>query len=258
MNLNLENKNILITGGSRGLGEKLAYAFAEEGCRVSIISRSKKDCLNVMKNIGGANNGHFYSSSNLLKKKNINTSIKNILNYFKKIDIVVHNVGGALGYKDPLENLDNWMKVWMFNVGISIEINNILIPKMIIQGGGKIINISSSSSIDGLPANKPFGGSIQYSCAKSYLNMYTKCMAREYADKNISFSAVLPGPFLSPGKHWDKLKSKNKNLFNKFIKSNNPLKRFSKFEDIIPFVLLLASEKSSFSNGSLIPINGGA
>jgi len=150
------------------------------------------------------------------------------------------------------------MKVWMFNVGISIEINNILIPKMIIQGGGKIINISSSSSIDGLPAIKPFGGSIQYSCAKSYLNTYTKCMAREYADKNISFSAVLPGPFLSPGKHWDKLKSKNKNLFNKFIKSNNPLKRFSKFEDIIPFVLLLASEKSSFSNGSLIPINGGA
>ena len=83
-------------------------------------------------------------------------------------------------------------------------------------------------------------------------------MAREYAKFNISISAVLPGPFLSPGKHWDKLKKKNNKLFNLYVKNLNSLERFSKVEEVVPFVLLLASEKASSAQGALLNIDGGA
>ena len=65
---------------------------------------------------------------------------------FGNIDIVIHNVGGALGFKNPLGPIDQWNKVWYFNAGIAIEMNALLIPKMIENNWGRIVHISSISA----------------------------------------------------------------------------------------------------------------
>lgn len=258
MNLNLKNKKVLITGGSKGLGLELSRAFEKEGCKVIIISRNKKNCENAIKLIGGKKEGHDFYISNLLNYEKNEKLIKKILKKHKAIDIVIHNIGGGLGLKNPTDKLKNWIKSWIFNVGISIQINNVLLPIMKKRKWGRVINISSLASINGMPTIKPYGGSIAYACSKSYLNMYTKTMAREYAKYNVSISAILPGPFLSPGKHWDKLKKKNKKLFNAYIKNVNSINRFADFNEIVPFVLLFSSAKASYTQGSLLNIDGGA
>lgn len=258
MNLDLKNKKVLITGGSKGLGLELSKAFEKEGCKVVIISRNKKNCEKTLKLLGGKKKGHDFFLSNLLNYKKNDALIKKIIKKHKTIDIVIHNIGGGLGFKNPTDKLENWIKSWIFNVGISIQINNVLLPIMKKKKWGRIINISSLASINGLPKVQPYGGSISYSCSKSYLNMYTKTMAREYAKYNISISAILPGPFLSPGKHWDRLKKTNKKLFNSYVNSVNSINRFAKFEEIVPFVLLLSSNKASYTQGSLFNIDGGA
>ena len=71
---------------------------------------------------------------------------------------MIHCLGGALGKKDNLAKIEDWQEVWNFNVGIGIEINNILIPKMKAKKYGKIIHISSSYSINGSIRNEPYGG----------------------------------------------------------------------------------------------------
>ena len=258
MDLGINNKKVLITGGSRGLGLALAKAFKEEGCKVIIISRNKKSCGEAIKMLGGKKKGHDFFTANLLDYKKNELLLKKILAKHKSIDIVIHNVGGGLGLKNPTDKIENWIKSWIFNVGISIQINNFLLPIMKKKKWGRVVNISSLASINGLPRIEPYGGSVAYSCSKNYLNMYTKTMAREYAKFNISISAVLPGPFLSPGKHWDKLKKKNNKLFNLYVKNLNSLERFSKVEEVVPFVLLLASEKASSAQGALVNIDGGA
>ena len=182
---------------------------------------------------------------------------KELIAKHKKVDIVVHNVGGGLGQKGPLDKVEDWNAVWQFNVGIAIEINSVLIPEMKKHGWGRVVHISSITAELGDPSMKSLGGSLAYAAAKAYLNAYIKGLGREMAKDNIVVSGVMPGVVLSKGKHWDKLKNEKPELVDEFLNHYYPIGRFGSAEEISPFVVLLASQQASFAAGSIIPISGG-
>lgn len=257
MDLGIKGKRVLITGGSRGIGAAVAKDFADEGCKVSIVSRDEDRLKEKVKEIGGRVKGHDYIVSNLRDKGEPARVAKELIAKHKKIDIVVHNVGGGLGQKDPFGKVEDWSAVWQFNVGIAIEMNAVLVPQMKKQGWGRVVHISSITAELGDPSMKSLGGSLPYAAAKAYLNAYIKGLGREMAKDNIVVSGVMPGVVLSKGKHWDKLKNEKPELVDEFLNHYYPIGRFGSAEEISPFVVLLASEKASFAAGSIIPISGG-
>ena len=104
---------------------------------------------------------------------------------------------------------------------------------------------------------EPYGGAPAYSCAKAYLNMYTKAIGRELARDNVIVSAVMPGTILSEGKHWDKLQKQNPEAVKNYLERHHAIGRFGRADELAPFVLLLASELASFASGSVLPVDGG-
>lgn len=257
MDLDIKGKRVLITGGSKGIGAAIAQDFADEGCKISIVSRDEESLKQKIQKIGGESKGHEYIVSNLRDKGEPTRVAQELIAKHKKVDIVVHNVGGALGYKDILGKVEDWNTVWQFNVGIAIEMNAVLIPEMKKQGWGRVVHISSISGEMGDPPMKSLGGSLPYAAAKAYLNAYIKGLGRELAKDNVVVTGVMPGAVLSQGKYWEKLKNESPALVDEFLNQYYPVGRFATAEEISPFVVLLASGKASFAAGSIIPISGG-
>ena len=143
MDLGIANKRVLITGSSRGIGAEIARQFSKEGCQLSLVARNKEQLKLLYDEIGGKEKCHSYHSFDLRNATSGQKLISEIFSEFSDVDIVVHNVGGGIGINDPCANLDQWLSVWMLNIGIAIEINNLLIPRMKKNKWGRIIHISS-------------------------------------------------------------------------------------------------------------------
>tara|TARA_B100000787_G_scaffold170271_1_gene165486 strand:- start:6424 stop:7203 length:780 start_codon:yes stop_codon:yes gene_type:complete len=257
MDLGLKNKRVVITGGSKGIGSSVADFFEKEGALLTLISR---DGNLLKKKISKYKNNklkHNFFSCNLREKNNPTNIAKEIIKKNKKIDIIIHNVGGGLGVKNYLADKNDWIDVWNFNVGIAIEMNNIFLPHMIKKKSGKIIHISSINAISGGTMMSPYGGAPAYTCAKAYLNMYIKVVGREVAKSNIIMNGVMPGPIISKGKHWDNLSKKKPKFVKDYLARYHAIERFGNFDEVSPFVLMLASKYSNYTSGSMISIDGG-
>lgn len=257
MDLGIKGKRVLITGGSRGIGAAVAKDFAAEGCKVSIVSRDEEGLKQKIQEIGGKAKGHDHIVSDLRDRGEPTRVAREIIARHKKVDIVVHNVGGGLGPKDHFGKIEDWINVWQFNVGIAIEMNAVLVPPMKQRRWGRVVHVSSIVAELGDPSLKSLGGSLPYAAAKAYLNAYIKGLAREVAKDNVVVSGVMPGVVLSKGKHWDKVRKERPALVEEFLDLYYPVGRFGSAEEISPFVLLLASQKASFAAGAIVPVSGG-
>ncbi|MDC0442681.1 SDR family oxidoreductase [Gammaproteobacteria bacterium] len=255
MNLGIKNKTVLIIGASKGLGKETANAFAREGCKLILVARNIDLLKKCIRDLPG-NQQHKFLAFDLMNAKQLKAFILKLKN--EDIDIVINNLGGALGFKDPLSRAEMWKKVWQFNVGIGITINNEVIPSMIEKNWGRIVHVSSSYSLNGGVTNTPFGGSPQYSAAKAYLNMYVKTVARELANQGVIINSVLPGPLHIEGKHWDKVRNENPELYKKFVNETMPIGRLGSPKEIAPFILMLASSHATFATGSMLSLDGGS
>ena len=199
MNLGIKNKRVLISGGSNGIGKELAYQFAKEGCKLTLLARNKAKLQHIINEIGGKNKGHYFFDINLLPNGNATKISKKILKNIGTHEIIVHCVGGGLGVSDPFAKYEDYQKVWRFNVGIAIEINNVFINSLIKKKWGRVIHISSVAA-----KKNPDKIKIAYSSSKAYLNHYIDGISKVVAERNVIFSGVMPGPILTEGKFWEK------------------------------------------------------
>ncbi|MFC1646112.1 SDR family NAD(P)-dependent oxidoreductase [Candidatus Omnitrophota bacterium] len=257
MDFGIKDKRVLITGGSKNIGAAIAKAFAVEGSKVTIVARSKDKSEQLVKELEDSGSGHDFLIVDLREPGTPTRVANELLNRHKAIDIVIHNVGGGLGQKNPLGPVDEWMKVWHFNVGIAIEMNAVLVPVMKKQQWGRIVHISSISAQQGEPLRHPYGGALPYAAAKSYLNAYVKGLSRELARENIVVSALMPGVILSEGKYWEKLQKTNPDLVNDFLNKHYAIGRFGKADEIASFAVFMASQQASYAIGSIVSIDGG-
>ena len=123
MDLRLEGKKALITGGSRGIGKATAEALAKEKVKVAIVARGKDELDKIVGEIGGKRDGHMGFSIDLMDENGPRSLFEELQSDFGEPEIVVHNLGGSLAIRDQLCSINEWRKVWRLNMEIPIEIN---------------------------------------------------------------------------------------------------------------------------------------
>jgi 3-oxoacyl-[acyl-carrier protein] reductase len=250
MELMLEGKKALITGGSKGIGKAIAESLSKEKVKVAIVARGKDDIDKTVEEIGGGKEGHIGFSIDLLDESGPISLYEELQSDFGMPEIVVHNLGGSLAIRDPLCSINEWRKVWRLNMEIPIEMNNLLIPTMERNNWGRLVHISSVSGLENL-------GPIPYCSTKAALTAYSRSLGRVLASKGIAVSAVLPGAVYSIDGPWGKRAKDEPEEVEKYLREQTPMKKFSKPEEISSLVTFLCSPLASQCASSVFPIDGG-
>ena len=251
MDLHIEGKRVLIDGASQGIGRSIALEFAKEGCIVAVIARRAEQLEILVEEMGGEKSGHSFLAIDLMVEGNPTVASEELSKRGGNFDIAVHCVGGTLDVKDPFSPVEEWQRVWRYNVGIPIEINSVLIPPMRKKNWGRIIHISSISAYS-------MRGAVPYGAAKSYLNAYVKGLGRAVAAEGIVVSSLMPGAVISENTHWDKIRKTNPEIITDFLNHHQAIGRLGTPEEIAPFSVFMASDLVTFAPGTVIPIDGGS
>lgn len=250
MNLGINNKVALVTGAGRGLGEGICEALAAEGVRIIACSRTASDLQTLIDRLGGAHAGHLSIALDLAPAKGPQALIDFVKECGVTPDIVVNNVGGNLGYTDPLGPVNEWQEVMRLNVEVALELNRAFIPAMREKKWGRICHVSSIAALEnqGPPA---------YCAAKAALNAYVRSLGRYVSPDNVILTSVLPGAVFTQGGYWDQCSQTRPDHVSKYLKERMAIQRFGRVEEISNLVTFLCSEHASFCVGSAFLADGG-
>jgi NAD(P)-dependent dehydrogenase (short-subunit alcohol dehydrogenase family) len=245
----LEGQTALVTGAGRGIGRGMAIALARAGASivvVDIIEQNAKETTQFLKSNIGVN--AYYHIADLSKTKMIKDYVKDILGQCGKINILVNNAGIQVRKAALDISIDEWNSVLNIHLTTSFAMAQAVVPGMIGQGGGRIINIASINGVIAVPHT------IAYTTAKSGLAGLTRSMAVEWSGFNVRVNAIGPGycrTDLTEKLFQDSEKSK-------WVMSRIPVKRLAEPENDLGYVaVFLASESSSYINGQVIYVDGG-
>jgi len=244
-----ENKKILVTGASKGLGLVCAKAFAAYGAQLVITARTKEELERLKYSLPNPDS-HMVFSADLTKTKNIAELVEESENFLSKFDVVVHVAGGGLGLKDPLLALEDLRKLYDLNVGVAVGINQLIIPKMIKNGAGNVVHVCSIASTEAT-------GSVGYNTSKAALAAYVRSLGRELASTGVIVTGILPGAFLAPSNAFIRLKENNPKGYENFVESRLPRRSIGQADEIIPLLLFLSSNAASMMSGCCVPIDAG-
>lgn len=250
MDFHISGKRALITGTGKGIGYGIAQSLAREGVKIAAVSRSHDHLDELLAVMGGSVAGHYAIASDLLDTNAPENVMKELAEKFGSIDILVNNLGSTMNITDPFCSTDDWKKIYRMNLEVAIECTNFCLPYMRARGWGRIINISSTAGMEN-------NGPIPYCSMKAALIAYSHSLGRVLAKDGVVVSCVLPGAVFTEGGHWDKAISERPEHVEKYLQERCPSGKFGTIEDIGSMVTFLASEQAKFSQGSVIPIDGG-
>ena len=239
---NLENKNIIVTGASGGIGNAIIKKLNEAGANI-LASGTRIEKLEELKNN--------FKNIKILKfdisqSDKIEEFIENSTNELGgSLDGIVNNAGITQDNLAIRMSLDEWQKVININLTSTFLMSKFAIKKMLKNKSGKIVNITS---VVGHTGNL---GQANYTASKAGIVAMSKSLAIEYAKKNININCISPG-FIQTAMT-DKIDDK----FKEVIISKIPSARLGKPDDIANAVLFLSSDQSSYINGETIHVNGG-
>lgn len=242
----LEGKTALITGAARGIGKALAMKFAQNGCNVAFtdlkIDDLAKQTEKEVSAYGVKCKGY---ASNAADFKQTEKVVANILKDFDRIDILVNNAGIT---KDTLlmrMGEDQWDAVINVNLKSAFNFIHAVLPTMLRQREGSIINMASVVGVHGN------AGQANYAASKAGLIALAKSVAQEVGSRKIRANAIAPG-FIETAMTAALPEEVRKDWMTKI-----PLRRGGKPEDIADVALFLASDLSSYVTGQVIQVDGG-
>lgn len=248
MNLfNLKGKKALVTGASRGLGQKIAEGLALAGAEVICSSSRDNGCQETIDNIEKKGGIAFGSSVDLGDDVAVKEFAKKLLNEHQCIDILV-NVGGTI-HREPAVDYSyiEWQNVMKVNLDASFLLAQAFAPSMMEKGQGKIINIASMLSYSGgmtVPA---------YTASKHAIAGLTKALANEWAINNIQVNAIAPGYFRTDNTQ----ALQDDEIRNAEIQKRIPAGQWGEPEQLQGAAVFLASSASDYVNGHILAVDGG-
>ena len=252
MDLGLNGKVAMITGGSRGLGKQAATALAREGCKVSICARGEEQLQVTVDNLIVQGYQAQGVQADVTKEDGAARFHRDTIARLGHPDILVNNVGGSRGSaifeETSLEQFREGIEV---NLMSSVRLTAMVLPQMKARRWGRIINIASIWG-------REYGGSIDYMVGKAGLIAFSKHLALQLVPFNVLVNCIAPGSIDFPGGGWDRFQKNNpKEVVDEFISRNLPAGRFGWPEPIGEMVAFLASDRADLVAGTCINIDGG-
>ena len=243
----LENKHVLITGASSGIGAATAELFARQGCNIGIhYNSSPAGAEQTLKMVKKYSQGYFFKAD-LRNAETFPVLIEQFVSKSGSLDILVNNAGGLIRRQSIREAEDQYYDdIFYTNLKHIFGLSREALPHLI-KSRGNIINIGSVAGHTGGAE-----GSGIYAAMKSAIATATIAMAREFAPHRIRVNSVLPG-FIDTPFH----DSVTNELQKQQFLEKTPLGRFGTAEDVAHTIVFLASEAASFITGEYIAVNGG-
>lgn len=246
--MDFAEKQILVTGASRGIGRATALAFARAGGRVALhYHQNQAAAEQVKKELPGG--GHIVVQANVADSQAVERMVEHTINRLGQIDIVVNNAG--IYFDHPLDDTGytEWLQAWQEIINVNLigaaNVAYCVAHHMIKRTRGRIINVTSRGAFRGEPTAPAYGAS------KAGLNSMSQSLAKHLAPYNIFVTAVAPG-FVATDMARDLLESPT----GEAIRQQSPFNRVAKPEEVAHTILFLASEGAEFVSGGIIDVNG--
>lgn len=249
MDIRFDNKVVVVTGSSSGIGQATAIEFGRSGAKVVVHYNSNQagaeKTANEIRAVGG---DAIVVGGDLTKKEQVEKLINEAVARFGGVDILINNAGTLVERKKVAEMSEAlWDRVMDVNMKSTFLCTKAVLPHMRGKADCRIINISSIAGRNGGGL-----GAGHYSAAKAAMLAFTKNLAKELASDNILVNAVAPGVITTP--YHDEYSSDE--MREKFA-ANTPLQREGRPEEVAYGILFMASSQASFITGETLEINGG-
>ena len=243
----LKGKIAMVTGGTRGLGEVSARTLAGAGADVAVCGRSSEDLKRVTDEIRKLGRMAEGVSIDVTSKQSVSQAVARILETFGRIDILVNNAG--VNYRVPVLEFpeEEWDRVIDTNLKGYFLVAQAVVPQMLQNGYGKVINMSSILGAVGLPHQ------VAYASSKGGVDQMTKVMALEWARQGVRVNAI--GPTYFETELVTQIRNDPERF--KFINERTPMGRWGYLPELEGAVIFLASPASDFITGQTIYVDGG-
>ena len=244
----LEGKVTIVTGGNAGIGEAVAKRFAEEGAAVVITGRRQGELDRVINEIGQDKAKVLSVAGSVTDETHVREVTQRALDRFGRIDILVNNAGiGDFGRRIHETDDATWSTLLDVNVTGVFRMIRAVVPHMLKQGRGSIVNISSVASLVGIP------GAPAYTTSKGAIDAFTRALAIDYAKDGIRCNVVNPGlidtPMAAP-------LMANPDMLQPIL-SHYAIRRPGTPAEVANMVLYLASDEAAWVTGGTFTIDGG-
>ncbi len=237
---------IVVTGGSRGLGLEIAYAFGQAGAKVVITARREqwlKEAENFLKEQGITVDTF---TCDVADSSIVEQTVQQVHDKYGKIDVLVNNAGLTWGAPAESMPLERWQQVINANITGTFLMSQSVGRFMLERGKGTIVNVASIAGLGGGQLN-----TVGYNASKAAVINLTRALATEWAARGVRVNAIAPGMFRT------RMTEAILERAEAFVAGSTPLGRIGKPGELAPTVLFLASEGASYITGQVVPIDGG-
>lgn len=242
----------MVTGGASGIGRATAERFLEEGARVAIVDVSERAGREALSEMKKAGHDPLLMTGDVTKAVEVKHMVDQIIGRYGRIDVLFSNAGILIEGTVEEVTEEDWDRIMAVNVKGVFLMAKEVVPHMLRQGKGTIVNNASCS---GLVGDR---GAIAYNTSKAAVVIMTKCLALDYALKNIRVNCVCPGEIETPMFLQEaSTRGVAAEEYRKEVSAYHPIGRLGRPKEVADAVLFLASDDSSFITGTAFSVDGG-
>lgn len=247
----LAGKISIVTGAAAGIGRATSLLFAREGARVAVVDRDATRNAELEKEIAAHGGEAMALTADVSSAAEVESAVRAVLDRWRRADILFNNAGIVTGGKIHTVPEEEWDHAFAINIKSMYLFSRAVIPVFLKQGGGVILNMSSTTAL------RPAPDRTLYNATKGAVLAFTRSMALDYAADNIRVNCLCPGTIDTPSLN-DRLNATgNAEELRKQFVARQPLRRFGKAEEVAKAALYLVSEDAAFVTGTAMQIDGG-